>query len=100
MEEFVQFANEDVILEILDAVGNLELARQHIQDKGLEGIVKEFEKILEKYGIQRITVAGQKFDPTLHEAADAIIENKELAEVRPGYTMHGRVIRPSRVTVK
>ena len=97
MEEFAKFANEDVILEILDVVGNLELAAQHIRDDGLKSIVKQFETILKKYGVERISVAGQKFDPAVHEAAEAIDESRPLAEVRPGYVMHGRVIRPARV---
>ena len=42
----MKFANEDVILEILDVVANLELAAQHTNDEGLKSIVKEFENIL------------------------------------------------------
>ena len=100
MRDFVKFANEDVILEILDAVANLELAAEHGKDEGLKQIAKQFETVLKKYGVERIVAAGQKFDPALHEAVDAIDDTKGLVEVRSGYTMHGRVIRPSRVTVK
>ncbi len=99
MEEFIKFANEDVILEVLDVMGNLELAAEHLKDEGLKQVIKQFESLLKKYGVERIAVGG-KFDPNIHEAVDAIDEAKPLEEVRPGYTMHGRVIRPSRVKNK
>ena len=99
LEEFVKFANESVIIEILDVVGNLELAAEHLKDDGLKQVIKQFEEILKKYNVERIAVAGQ-FDPALHEAVDAIDESHPLIEVRAGYTMHGRVIRPARVVNK
>lgn len=87
MEELIKFGNEAMILEVVV-----------IMD-GLEMVSKQFEKILKKHGVERIAVGGQ-FDPNVHEAIDAIDESKPLEEVRPGYTMHGRVIRPSRVKNK
>ena len=98
-EEFVKFSNETLILEVLDVVANLELAAKHIKDEGLNITIRQFESLLKKYGVERITV-GDTFDPNVHEAIDAINETKPLEEVRPGYTMHGRVIRPSRVKNK
>lgn len=97
LEEFVKYANESVIEEVLDVVGNLELAAEHIKDEGLKQVIKQFESLFKKYNVERITVDGQKFDPTVHEAVDAIDESLPLAEARAGYTMHGRVIRPARV---
>ena len=84
-EELIKFGNEGLILEIVETVVGLEMA------------MKQFEELLKKYSVERIAVAGQKFDPAVHEAVDAIDESKPLAEVRPGYTLHGRVIRPARV---
>lgn len=97
MEELIKFGNESLIIDVLDAVSNLELASAHIKDEGLKITLKQFESILKKYGVERIAVAGQAFDPSVHEAVDAIEESKPLAEVRPGYRLHGRVIRPARV---
>ncbi len=96
-EQFIKFGNESLIVEILDIMANLELAVAHTKDEGIKGIIKQFESLLKKYGAERIAVAGQTFDPAVHEAMDAIDESKPLAEVRAGYTMHGRVIRPARV---
>ena len=86
MEELIKFGNEALVLEIIEIVA------------GLEMVTKQFETILKKYSVERIAVAGQKFDPEVHEAMGEIVDDRPLAEVRPGYTMHGRVIRPARVS--
>src|SRR3989344_8148303 len=97
MEEFIKFANEDVILEVLDVVGNLELAAEHVKDEGLKQVLKQFDSLFKKYSVERIAVVGQTFDPAVHEAVEAIVDDSKIAEARAGYTMHGRVIRPARI---
>lgn len=86
VEELIKFGSEGLILEILGILDGLEMVSQ------------QFKNLLQKYGVERIAVAGQKFDPAVHEAVGEIADSKKLAEVRPGYTLHGRVIRPARVT--
>lgn len=97
IEEVIKYGNESMIIDVLDAVSNLELAAAHIKDEGLRITLKQFDSLLKKYGVERIAVAGQKFDPAVHEAVDAIVDDSKIAEVRPGYTLHGKVIRPARV---
>lgn len=99
-EEFVKFSNENLILEVLDVVANLELAAKHISDEGLKITIKQFESLLKKYGVERIAVVGQEFDPAIHEAVGELADGAALVEERPGYTMHGKVIRPARVNTK
>src|SRR3989338_4098257 len=90
-EEFVKFSNETLILEVLDVVANLELAAKHIADEGLKITINQFESLLSKYGVERITVVGQKFDPTIHEMVAPSDDGAgdTLVEIRAGYTMHG-----------
>mgnify|MGYP001564335499 CR=1 FL=1 len=95
MEEFIKFANEGLILELLDTVDDLYLAANQIKDSGLGQVVKKFEDLLKKYGVEKIAV-GDKFDPVLYEVVEGTGGGK-IEEVRAGYTMHGRVIRPTRV---
>src|SRR3989344_3478557 len=106
MEEFVRFANEDLLMETIETLDDLEKAAKEINNEGLNQVLKKFQDLLEKYGTERIKVKGEKFDPTLHEAVTTEAqnesentENKEekLEEVRAGYIMHGKVIRPARV---
>ncbi|OGM98663.1 MAG: nucleotide exchange factor GrpE [Candidatus Yanofskybacteria bacterium RIFCSPLOWO2_01_FULL_41_34] len=96
MEEFVKFANEDLVLEMMELVDDLEIVAKEIPGVGLEHISKRFSELFKKYGVERISVDGQ-FNPALHEAVETEKEGTKMVEVRAGYTMHGKVIRPARV---
>lgn len=97
VEEFVKFANEDLILEAIEVLDDLELAVKELPNVGLEQIIKKFNELFKKYGVERIDVGG-KFDPNLHEAVEIIEEGGgKMVGVRAGYTMHGKLIRPARV---
>jgi len=118
IEEFARFANEDVILETIEIVDDLELAVQEYKDIGLEQIIKKFKDLFKKYGVEEIKVKNEKFDPALHEAVlgegsigrtKSVADNgisvetesggEKILQVRAGYTMHGKVIRPARVKI-
>ena len=99
IEEFARFANEDVVLEIMEVVDDLELAVQEYKDIGLEQIIKKFKDLFKKYGLEEIEVKGQKFKPELHEVVEMEKEGEKMLSVRAGYTMHGKVIRPARVKI-
>ena len=97
MAEFVKFANEGLILELLDTMDDLYLAAKQAKNTGLEQIIKKFEDLLKKYGVEKIKV-GEKFDPMTQEIIEGT-EGDNIEEIRTGYTMHGRVIRPARVRI-
>lgn len=107
LEEFVKFANEDLLLEMMELVDDLEIAAKEVPGVGLEHVVKKFSELFKKYGVERIKTEGESFNPELHEAvavpSEALGEGREalegskLEEVRPGYIMHGKVIRPARI---
>lgn len=99
IEEFARFANEDVILEVMEVVDDLELAVQEYKNIGLEQIIKKFKDLFKKYGLEEIEVVGQKFKPELHEVVEMEKEGEKMLSVRAGYTMHGKVIRPARVKI-
>ena len=99
VEEFVKYANEDVILEIMEVVDDLEQAAKELKNEGIDKILKKFEQIFKKYGVEKIEVEGQKFNPALHEAVETEQSGERLATVRSGYTMHDKVIRPARVKI-
>ncbi len=62
-------------------------------------------KRIAELGAERITVAGQRFDPHVAEAVDTIAvgdaaqDGVVLQEVRPGYRIGDRILRPARVRV-
>ncbi len=108
IEEFVKFANEAVILEVIEVIDDLEKAAKELNNEGLNQVLKKFQDLLKKYDVERIEVKDI-FDPLLHEAvaasSEALGEGREgtegdkLEEVRAGYTMHGQVVRPARVKI-
>lgn len=107
----LQYGNEKLILEVLSAVDDLEAAYHHAPEsineewlKGLKQTLNRFGELLNKHGIHRIPTVGEKFDPLYHEALQQVQgkageEEMIVQEVRAGYTMQGKVIRPARVVI-
>ena len=112
-QDFVKFANEGIILELLNILDDLErtvgLAESQHQDlssflKGVEMILAHLYEMLKEYGVKPIEAEGKIFDPHLHEAMMQV-ENKEIPEhtvveeMQKGYMLNDRVIRTSKVRV-
>ncbi|MGD6808726.1 MAG: nucleotide exchange factor GrpE [Candidatus Bathyarchaeia archaeon] len=113
-EQIRNHSNERLVISLLDIVDELELAvkvgksAENPQQTLLEGIemtLKKFKKVLEQEGVSEVTcVEGEVFDPA---SANAVLtEEREDCEactilqvIRKGYSMKGRVIRPSIVKV-
>lgn len=71
---------------------------------GLESILKNLDVILKEEGVREIDAVGEAFDPSMHEAISFVDtneypENTVTAEIRKGYMLSDRVIRPSLVEV-
>jgi molecular chaperone GrpE len=111
-EHMTKCANEELIRRLLEVIDNIELALEAASDakdfdgfkQGIELIYKRVSEILSKEGLCPITCLGEDFDPNYHEAVMAIdAEGKEsekvVEEMQKGYTLDGRVIRPSKVVV-
>jgi molecular chaperone GrpE len=101
-----------VVRELLPAIDNLERALKHVPKelegneyvKGVQGVVKQFEKTLNDLGVDRIKTVGELFDPVLHEAV-AVEDGEGTVEVvceelQPGYVLGGEIIRHAMVKVK
>jgi molecular chaperone GrpE len=101
-----------VVRELLPIIDNLERSLKHVPKdledndyvKGVQGIVKQFEKTLDDIGVQRIKTVGEVFDPKLHEAismedGDGVVE-KISEELQSGYILGEQVIRHAMVRVK
>ncbi len=110
--EFMKFANEGLILECLPVLDNLERAvatARSVADaqgvaEGLEIILRLFQTTLEKAGVKPIVALEHEFDPNLHQAVAQVgspdgRDNIVVEEVRKGYLLDGRVLRPSLVKV-
>ena len=64
-------------------------------------VSQQFRATLEKQGVAAIPSIGESFNPDLHEAVGQIPSDKPagtiVEEQQKGYTLHGRLLRPSRV---
>ncbi len=72
--------------------------------EGLEGILKNIDSLLALEGVREIEAVGTPFDPNVHDAIsysarDDLAENTVTAEIRKGYMLNGRVLRPSLVEI-
>ena len=108
--EFIQYAIEDLIYDLLPVIDNferaIESARRHDNSKalleGVEMIYKQVQDILVKRGLERIETIGKKFDPREHEAVMQVEseehpDNTVIEESLAGYKLKNKVIRPAMV---
>jgi molecular chaperone GrpE len=112
-QDFVKFANEGLILELLNILDDLEraveLAESKHQDlpvflKGVEMIMSHLYELLKEFGVRPIEAKGKLFDPHYHEALMQVAdkdkpENMVIEELQKGYTLNERVIRTAKVKV-
>ena len=112
LEDVKKYSNECIITELLAVVDELEMAVKSARSsnstenlvQGLEMTLKKFRKVLENEGVSPINCVGEPFDPSKHNAvAKTEKEGVEgctiVEEVRKGYAMREKVIRPSIVKV-
>ena len=107
----VERASASVVERLLPILDNFELAliaADRTKDyeamvRGVEIVYSELLELLHKEGLERIDALHKPFDPELHEAVMRVDgEGDELVvvdEMRPGYKIAGRVVRPAMVKV-
>ncbi|MDP3804150.1 MAG: nucleotide exchange factor GrpE [Candidatus Omnitrophota bacterium] len=110
--DFLKFANDGLLFEFLPILDSLEIAEKHIKEakdfkavqEGVEMIQLQIQKFLKDIGVEKIKAVGQKFDPHVHDAVE-VEEAKDkdegliLAELKPGYKLDGRLLRPASVRI-
>jgi molecular chaperone GrpE len=112
-EEVVQFGNERLLKEFLPVLDDLDRSLDAAEQAGGEGadllqglrmVSKKFLATLEKHGVSSFSAVGEAFDPARHEAVQQINSNEVpmggvAMELRRGYLLNGRLIRPAMVAV-
>lgn len=106
--DLYSYANEKLMNELLAVVDNFERALDHDADEGfkegIEMIFKQLQDVLEKSGLAEIPALGEEFDPNVHSAVmteetEEYESGKVSGVMQKGYTLNGKVIRPSMVKV-
>ena len=101
----------DAVEELLPIIDNLELALEapvgsdaEVYRKGVELIHRQMTEMLRKRGVKPIQTVGADFDPRFHQAVihEASAEHREgevMEELRRGYMLGERLLRPAMVKV-
>jgi molecular chaperone GrpE len=91
-----------------DYLRALSVARQSKSEpvviEGLEGIMKNIDSLIASEGVREIETVGTPFDPNVHDAIaysarDDVVDNTVTSEIRKGYMLNGKVLRPSLVEI-
>lgn len=112
MAEIAKFGSQSVVLSMLDVLDLFDKAIVHAPPDtppqwltGLQQVGKQFGETMGKFGVKRIETADQSFNPATMEAVSmteggpSASSGQVKEEVRAGYTLHDRVIRPARVII-
>ena len=111
MSDNRQFGNQRLLSDLIIVNDELELALREAEEskesptivEGVGMVHKRLQSILSKEGVEKIRSLGSRFNPDFHDAALRVESDKEdgtiVEEVRQGYTLKGKVLRPSIVKV-
>jgi len=110
--EAKKYYNADLLTRLLPMLDDLDTAFANLPEtldgqlwiEGLRLIHRKLHSIFTQEGLQDIETVGQSFNPTLHEAithepSETTEEGRIISELRKGYRLNDRVLRPAQVRV-
>ena len=114
VSKMLEFANEDIVKDILPSIDNFERAI-NLDDDNLDDELSKFlagfkmiychlVEVLEKYDVKAIDDKGKAFDPKLHQAVltekvEGVESGMVVEVMQKGYMLKDKVIRPAMVKV-
>jgi molecular chaperone GrpE len=111
-EEWVRFANEDLLKAVLPFADNLERAVNHSEKTkdiqslvdGVKLTIQQLLQALNQFGVSPFESVGKPFDPAVHEAMLVVETDEEkpnhvMQEYQKGYLLNDRLLRPATVSV-
>ncbi|HLB32628.1 MAG TPA: nucleotide exchange factor GrpE [Chthoniobacterales bacterium] len=113
-EESLRYANSSLLEKLLPILDNFELGLAAAKTNadagamsilnGLSMVQRQLNDFLKEQGLHAIDAEGQPFDPKFHEAlgqeaSDTIAEGTVISQLRRGYRLADRLIRPASVMV-
>ncbi|MDO8556922.1 MAG: nucleotide exchange factor GrpE [Candidatus Jorgensenbacteria bacterium] len=107
--EFTKLSHASFIEDLTSVLDSFNLALKSVpeQDAGYRGLLiikSQLEDILKRSGLEPIAASpGEKFNPMFHEAVSEVVsphpEGAIVEEIRKGYLLHGKTLRPTRVVI-
>jgi molecular chaperone GrpE len=111
-EDAVRYANVSLLERLIPILDNFELGLEAARAdsrgsailSGMEMVLRQLQDFLAAQGVEVIDATGQPFDPHLHEAiaqeeSNEVPEGHAVRQLRKGYKLKDRLIRPANVTV-
>ena len=115
-EDYIRFAHGAIVQELLPVYDHFIIALSNIQAlpggegnhtvilKGVQMIQNEMWELLSRNGLSKIETAGKVFDPEQHEAIATVEDEGHpdgtvVEEIRPGYLLNGKLLRPASVKI-
>jgi len=111
-ENLIKFGTENALAMLIEVLDNFERAQKSLENvddvakvkESFDLIQKQVYETLSKLGLEEIKAVGEEFNPNFHEAVmqTPTSEHKEhtvIAELRKGYKMGDKVLRPTMVNV-
>ncbi len=107
----VQYANTTLVERLLPVLDDFHRIVEHappgVEESWLKGVqltLQHLDEVLEGIGVSRIAAVGEQFDPKVHEAIGSLESDEHpddtvVDQLRAGYRLHDRVIRPALVRV-
>lgn len=113
-QDAARYANEGLLRKLVPILDNFEKAMAAVEEApaeanksletGVRMILQQFRHALTEAGLKEIDATGQPFDPNVHEAlfqqeSAEVPEGQVLQQIRKGYQLHDRLLRPAGVVV-
>jgi molecular chaperone GrpE len=112
VEDAERRAREDILRDVLQLVDNLERAVQASESAtevaavadGVRLVLRSFDDIAQRLGLERLTSVGERFDPNVHDAVQQVETTDHepgtvITEVLGGYRAGAKLLRPALVVV-
>lgn len=99
--EYIKFANKEMLDRLLPSFDTLFLAEKYVQDDGLKLTIKTLYDAFGQIGVTKVETVGKEFNPDIMECVETVegAENTVIEEVRPGFTLFDKTLRPALVKV-
>lgn len=119
IKTIAEYIKEDITLKIIPILDNFYIAESHAPEElkdgqtsatakvwteGILRIKNQMLDLLKNYGVEEIEIKNNDFDPNTQEAIEIVEKQgvepgKIIEEIKKGYKLNGKVIRPSHVKV-
>jgi molecular chaperone GrpE len=113
-QDAIRFANESLMQRLITVLDNFEMAQAAAQNgagdslkslqDGINMIYQQLRNVLTETGLEELDASGKSFDPNFHEAVSQqesaeVPEGHVLQQLRKGYKLRERLLRPATVVV-